>query len=182
MSPPAISPEERRARQQEYIAVGRVVRPHGVRGVLLVEAISELIHRLEPSSQIFLGEYKRVAEVEYLRPHKDRFLLALDSLEDRDQAEEWRGSELFLRTADSESLPEGIYYHWQIIGLEVETEEGEAMGVIQKILETGANDVYVVEQSGRKELLLPAIDEVIREVDLDGGRMVVRLLPGLRTD
>lgn len=171
-----------RARQQEHIAVGRVVRPHGVRGVLLVEAISEMIHALEPSTQLFLGEEKAPAQVEYLRTHQDRYLLAIEGCQDRKQAEAWRGQEIYLAAGEAAPLPEDTYYHWQILGLAVVSEQGEPLGEIVKILETGANDVYVVEDPEGGELLLPAIESVVREVDLEQGVVRVHLLPGLRSN
>ncbi len=127
-----------------------------------------------------MGEDKRAGRVEFLKPHKDRYLLAIEGLTSRERAEEWRGQEVFLRGGDTEALPEDTYYHWQILGLQVVSERGEALGVLEKVLETGANDVYVVTGPGGEELLLPAIEEVVREVDLEAGRMVVHLLEGLR--
>jgi 16S rRNA processing protein RimM len=87
-----------------------------------------------------------------------------------------------VRLGDLGPLPDGVYYHWEIIGLRVETEEGESLGSLGQILSTGANDVYVVRTPDGSELLLPAIAEVIRKVDLESGRMMVHLLPGLRQE
>lgn len=175
--PPQSEPE--RARPAEHVAVGRVVRPHGVRGTLLVEPISEMIHSLEQGTEIYLEGSDQATRVVYLRAHKDRYLLQVADCNDRDEAEEWRGSEVLLAGERLEDLPEGTYYHWQIIGLDVVTESGERLGQIARILETGANDVYVVEREGEKELLLPAIDSVVLEVDLAQEQIVVRLMPGL---
>lgn len=177
--PPHSEPE--RARPAEYVAVGRVVRPHGVRGTLLVEPISDLIHSLEPGTEVHLAREERPTRVVYLKAHKDRYLLQVADCNDRDEAEQWRGAEVLLAGDRTEELPEGTYYHWQIIGLQVVTESGEALGTVSRILETGANDVYVVEREGEKELLLPAIDSVLQEIDLAQERIVVRLLPGLRS-
>ncbi len=176
--PPQSEPE--RARTAEYIAVGRVVRPHGVRGTLLVEPISEMIHSLEPGAEVYLQGADGPKRVQYLRAHRDRYLLAIESCIDRDQAEQFRGAEVRLRGDLAQELPEGEFYHWQILGLEVVTEDGEHLGQISRILETGANDVYVVEKPGEKELLIPAIDAVILDVDLAQERLTVRLIPGLR--
>lgn len=174
------SKQTARARPQEYIAVGRVVRPHGVRGALLVEAISEMIHSLQPSSRMFLGPEKTPETVRYLRSHQDRYLLAVEGCADRETAESWRGREVYVATGEAAPLPDGTYYHWQILGLQVVSEDGEDIGEIVKILETGANDVYVVQDPEGDEVLLPAIESVIRGVDLERGEMVVHLLPGLR--
>lgn len=172
---------ESRARQpDEFVAVGRVVRPHGVRGILLVTAISPLLDSLREGSTVWLGGGQFQSKVSYIRPHRQRYLLALEGLTDREQAEVWREAEVSIGTDAGAELPEGSYFYWQVIGLEVETESGESLGEIASIIETGANDVYVVRDDTGTELLLPAIGEVVRNVDLERGVMIVRLLDGLR--
>ncbi len=170
---------ERAAQSPEYLAVGRVLRPHGVRGALLVEAISEAIYTLAPGQVVFLGEDFESAAVASLRAHRQQFLLALEGCRDRNQAERWRNAEVRIRLSESPPLPAGVYYHWQIVGLEVESDQGEPLGSVIRILETGANDVYIVKDQAGRELLLPAIEQVVKEVNLEEGRMIVQLLPGL---
>ncbi len=182
MSPANSSGNSTRAQQQEYVAVGRVARPHGVRGNLLVEPISDLIQSLEAGSTVFLGPDKESAEIVFLKPHRNRYLMSLDICQSREEAETRRQQELYLSTAQGTELPPGTYYHWQIVGLRVETEGGEELGVVERILVTGANDVYLIKDADEEELLLPAIEEVILEVDLEAERMVVKLLPGLRPE
>ncbi len=162
-----------------HLAVGRVLRPHGIRGALLVQANSQLIHSLQAGTKVFLGSDLEAATVDALRPHRQRFLLFLVGCRDRDEAERWRGQLIYLSTADAQPLPPGVYYQWQILGLRVETENGEILGTIEEIIETGANDVYVVRDQSGKELLIPAIEHVVAEVDLEAGQMLVRLPPGL---
>ncbi len=164
----------------EYLAVGRVIRPHGVRGMLLVDAFTEVIHSVRPSSEILLGPDKVPVVVRSFRPHRARFLLSIEGCEDRETANAWRGQDIFLRLDDAEPLPEGVYYHWQILGLAVITEDGEALGKVDQILETGANDVYVVRDDAGNELLIPAIESAIVHTDLKDGQIIVRLIPGLR--
>ena len=166
----------------EFLAVGRVVRPHGVRGQLLVEGFSEQISLIIPSATIFLGSDYKPAVVGAFRPHKSRFLLLIEGCEDRETAEQWRGEVVQIRYEDVEPLPEHVYYHWQILGLQVFTSEGEYLGTVNQILETGANDVYLIQDEQGAELLLPAIESVIINVDPEYCRMVVNLLPGLRSD
>lgn len=176
-------PENLRARRPgEFVAVGRVIRPHGVRGTLLVSAISPMLESLREGSRVWLGDGELESRVTYLRPHRARYLLALEELSDRDQAETWRDKDVSVALDQAAELPAGSYFYWQIVGLEVVTEQGEVLGEIKSIIETGANDVYVVQDSDGRELLLPAIAAVIREVDLEGGLITVRLLPGLRPD
>jgi 16S rRNA processing protein RimM len=172
--------EEEHARQPpEYLAVGRVVRPHGVRGALMVESGSDLFPSIHPGTTVLLGDTHISAVVSENRPYRSGYLLFLEGFETRNQAESLRGKEIYLRFEETEPLPDGVYYQWQILGLEARTETGEVLGVVDQILETGANDVYLLRHPSDGEILLPAIPDVIREVDLDRGRIIVRLLPGL---
>ena len=164
----------------EHLVVGRVIRPHGVRGMLLVDAFSEIIHSIRPSNQILMGPNKVPVVVRSFRPHQARFLLSIEGCEDRWAADSYRGQEICLRLDDAEPLPEGVYYHWQILGLSVITEEGEDLGKVDQILETGANDVYLVRDEAGDDLLIPAIKSVILRTNLRDGQIVVRLIPGLR--
>lgn len=173
--------EESRARQPDkFVAVGRVVRPHGVRGVLLVTAISPLLDSLREGSTVWLGDRELHSTVSYIRPHRQRYLLALDNLTDREQAEAWREAEISVAMDAQTNLPEGSYFYWQVLGLQVKTEKGESLGQVASIIETGANDVYVVRDEAGSEILLPAIAEVVQEVDLQTGVITVHLIPGLR--
>jgi 16S rRNA processing protein RimM len=166
----------------EFLAVGRVVRPHGVRGQLLVEGFSEQISLIIPLATVFLGSDYRPSVVCSFRPHQNRFLLLLEGCEDRETAELWRGEVIHIRYEDVKPLPEHVYYHWQVLGLRVFTTDGECLGTVNQILETGANDVYMIHDEHGAELLLPAIESVIMNVDLENCRMVVNLIHGLRSD
>lgn len=175
--------ESEHARQPpEYLAVGRVVRPHGIRGALKVASGSDLWPSITPASKVYIGEARTEAIVVENRPYKSGYLLILEGYDDRNQAESLRGEEVYLRFEEAEPLPEGVYYQWQIIGLDVETEQGRPLGVVESILETGANDVYIVRSPTGGEILLPAVEHVICSVDIELGRLIVRLLPGLANE
>ncbi len=175
-APPQGSPEA--WGEPRFLAVGRVVRPHGLRGELLMQVLTDFPDRLQSVDTVFLGETHRPHKVESARRHGQDMLLNLAEIDGREAAEAVRGQWVSIQLADAADLPPGRYYYYQIEGLNVFTEEGEALGRVVEILETGANDVYVV-RSDEREILLPAIDTVIREIDLEGGRMVVHLLEGL---
>jgi 16S rRNA processing protein RimM len=179
MNPDHPSTNKSARQPPEYLAVGRVVRPHGVRGGLKVSSNSELIYKLEPSVNIYLGAKKDPATVKTLRRHRKEFLMFIEGCTNRETAEKWRGATIYIRFASLAPLPEGEFFHWQIVGLHVITTAGEELGTIEEIMETGANDVYLVRDSTGKEILLPAIESVIQNVDLENERIVVRLIPGL---
>jgi 16S rRNA processing protein RimM len=128
---------------------------------------------------IFLGKRRRQERLRSIQRHGDHVRIHIEGCDDRAQAEAYRGDEVQVRLGDAPPLPEGRYYHWQILGLRVVSEQGETVGRIRQILETGANDVYVVDLDGGDEILLPAITSVVHSVDLEQGVMNVRLLPGL---
>jgi 16S rRNA processing protein RimM len=161
-----------------FLAVARVRRPFGVKGELLLEILTDFPERLAQTERLYLGEEKRPLEVESLRRHGEDMLLRLKEISDRDGAEGLRGAVLQLRIDDLPPLPDGTYYFHQIEDLEVFTEQGERLGRVKEILKTGANDVYVV-RGERGEILLPAIPQVVREVRLEEGKMVVRMMEGL---
>jgi len=163
----------------EFLAVGRIVRPHGVRGNLLVAAESEVIRSITQGTQIFLGPNHNAFTVRQFSSHRDRYLLSLEKLNSRTEAESFRGTLLYLRFESTSPLPEGEYYFWQLLGLDVISDENERLGKLEEIIQTGANDVYLVRSDTGEEILLPAIEAVIKDIDLDKKLMLVHLLPGL---
>jgi 16S rRNA processing protein RimM len=150
-----------------------------VRGALLVDPYSEVFASLQAGAEVLMGKRHASAVIQDCHAHGRHFLLYLEGCPDRDAAERWREGEVFVRIEQAAPLPEGTYYRWQILDLSVQTEDGEPLGKVAEILETGANDVYVVRNTKGSELLLPAIVDVVRRIDLAAGVMVVRLMAGL---
>ena len=165
--------------EPDHLVVGRIVRPHGIRGELIVEPYSETIRSLEAGSVVFIKSPENPYTILALRNHRNRLILRIEGCEDREAAERFRGAELQIPTPDAEPLPEGVYYRWQILGLTVKEDTGRLLGTVAEILETGANDVYIVRGDDTRELLLPAIKDVILEVDLERGQILVQLPDGL---
>lgn len=169
--------------ESSYIVVGRVRRPHGIKGELRVEILTDYPERLERHDHFYLA-YPNTPDVverypvQGLRPHQDVMLVKLKGCDDRDTAEELRGMLVQIPFEDAVSLEEGEYYYFQLIGVDVETETGEWLGRVTDVLEAGAHDVYVV-RGPRGEVLLPAIEDVVLELDLEADEMVVHLLPGM---
>ena len=161
----------------ESLAVGRIVRPHGVRGAMLLEPYSELASAVAPGSRVQLGPEQVAATVVACRKHGARYLLELKGHTSHASAEHWREAEVRIPADKAPALPPDSYFHWQLLGLSVVTEDGTLLGQLAEILTTGANDVYLVR--GEREILLPATSEVIRQVDAASGRLIVHLLPGL---
>jgi 16S rRNA processing protein RimM len=164
------------------VPIGIVVKTHGVRGAVKVQPYGETLGDLEPGEKVFCvasgGEVEREFTLVSLRAQNRAWIGEFSEITDMDRARELAGKEIFIPRERLPLLPEGEYYRFQLIGLTVETKEGVMVGTLRDIFETGGNDVYVVDLGG-KELLVPAIEDVICEIDLEGNRMVVDLPEGL---
>ena len=169
---------------RRWVAVGKIGRPHGTHGAVRISASGETLGTRAPGDQLFLrlptGEVRTLVLVE-LKWHRRMWLGHFAGVDTREMAEELGGKELFLPEDMLPQLEEGEYYHYQLIGLEVETTDGASLGVLRKVIPTGSNDVYVVVKDDR-EVLIPAIEDVIRRIDLKTGRMQVTLPEGLIDD
>jgi 16S rRNA processing protein RimM len=161
-----------------FLDVGRVIGPFGLAGEVRVFPLTDFPDRFGDLKAVRVGERLRPYGVEAARQARGEILLKLSGVDDATAAESLRGELLRVPLSDAVLPPEDQYYWHQIIDLEVVTIDGEALGRVVEILRTGANDVYIV-RGPRGDLLLPAIEDVIREVDLAAGRLVVELLPGL---
>jgi 16S rRNA processing protein RimM len=169
------------ARQSEpgYLAVGRIVRPWGVRGELKVEILTEDPARFERLETVYVGLQFVPYRLERSRLHHRAVLLKLVGCDDRNAAEALRGSLVQVAIEDALPLEEGEYWIYQILGLEVYTLEGELLGVVKEVLETGANDVFAVRGRRGREILVPALKDVVLDIDLVAGRLLVELPEGL---
>jgi 16S rRNA processing protein RimM len=164
--------------------IGRVVKPHGIKGKMKVEYFGENLHRFSFYREVFIeAEKGRPAPYEVLEaiPQPPRLILQLKGIEKIEEVELLIGKEIFIKKEAFPALEEREYYWMDILGMKVETEEGKRIGRVKEIFPTGANDVYVVEGK-RREILLPATEEVIQSVDLKGGVMKVIRLEGLWED
>jgi len=162
-----------------YLAVGLLRKPHGLRGDILLTVTTDFPERLRPGTFLFFGDDKLKIKITRRRPHNDGLILGFEGIATPEQAAKYTGKTAFVSAEDRPPLPDGEYYHHQIIGLNVFDEMGQGLGVVSEILETGANDVYVVTAAGGREILIPALKEVLLEINLEQKSMKVHLLPGL---
>ncbi len=164
------------------MAVGRISRPHGVNGEVRVELLTDVPERFEWLDIIYLGEANpRPVGIESVRYHQGIVLLKLAGYPTRTEAETLRGQLLQVPESEAVPLAEGEYFLYQLVGLQVFTEEGEPIGRLSEVLETGANNVFVIDGS-HKQYLIPDIPDVVREIDLEAGRLVIFPMPGLIED
>ncbi len=163
------------------MTVGTVVAPHGVSGEVRVLPATDFPERFRERRRLYLdGPAPRWERVEGARFHGKLVILKLAGCNDRDAAEALRGYRVQVAAGEIPPLPEGEYYHFQLLGLDVESADGTPLGRLEAVYATGANDVYAVRPpGGGKEILIPALRSVVVAVDLEAGRMVVALPPGL---
>jgi 16S rRNA processing protein RimM len=169
--------------QKSYIAVGQVVGPHGIRGEVKVEPLTDFPERFRKGAVVYLGSATDAqdvvpAEITAARPHQGRWLVLFAQIKDRNAAEALRDRYLLIPEADAMPLGEHENYAHDLIGLEVVTNDGEVLGRLAEILFTPANDVYIV-RGPRGEVLIPATRDVVLSVDLPSHRMTVALPEGL---
>jgi 16S rRNA processing protein RimM len=168
----------------KYLLLGEVLRPHGIRGELRMRILTDHPERIAQLEQVYLGRDPNSADVtpyrvEHMRMHQDYGLLKLAGIDDRDQADMLRQLFVMIDLDHAVPLEEGEFYLYQLIGVNVQTADGQALGTITEVLETGANDVYVVNGSEYGEILIPVLDETIVSTDIAAGVVVVKLPDGL---
>ncbi len=167
------------AGEPAFLVVGKLRHPHGVRGEILMDVITDFPERLQPGVVIYVGENQRPLRIRSRRPHRQALLLSFDEYSTPESVGELRNELVFVPTHDRPELPEGEYYHHQLLGLQVISDDGQDLGKVIEIMDTPANDIYVVRSPTGQERLLPAIEDVVQEIDLHKGEMRVHLLPGL---
>ena len=166
---------------EEMLRVGVIPTTHGVRGEVKVYPTTDDAERFLELEEIWLdtGKERLPLKIQNVKFFKNMVILKFEGYDDINAVQAWRQKDLLVTREQAVELQEDEYFIGDLIGLHVEDEEGNALGVLRDVLETGANDVYLVSRPGEKDLMLPAIKDCIREVDLESGIMRVRVLPGL---
>ena len=168
---------------EQYFEIGKITGTHGIRGTMRVFPTTEDPSRFERLKEIIveIRGKRETFHIQKVAFHKQFVLLTVKEITDINVAELYKNGRILIPDAMAIPLGEDEYYNRDLYGLKVVTEEGEELGEITEIFPTGSNDVYVVKKDGKgKELLLPAIKDCIKNVDLANGVMTVKLLEGLR--
>jgi 16S rRNA processing protein RimM len=161
----------------EYVTIGQILAPWGIKGKLKVEVITDFRQqRFNPSSKVYIN--RQPMTIESAEWHKGKAIIKLSSIDSIEEAQKLRGQPIEIHHSQLQPLPEGQYYHFQLIGLEIQTTQGELLGNITEILTAKSNDIYVVS-SDRGEILIPAIDDVVKSIDLNKGRVIIEPIDGL---
>lgn len=168
----------------DYLLIGEILRPHGVIGELRTRVLTQHPEHLQELDSVYLAENPESPKVtqyavEKVRMHQGYALFKFKGINDRDAADKLRQLFVMVAMQDAVPLEEGEFYLYQLIGLNVQTDDGQTLGKLTEVLETGANDVYIVESPRYGEVLIPATDETILETNIEAGFITVKLPDGL---
>ena len=160
----------------DFMTIGRILAPWGTRGKLKVKVITDFPQRFALSSTVYIN--RQPMTIDSTEWHKGEVIIKLSAVGSIEAARHLRGQPVEIHHSQLYSLPEGQYYHSQLIGLEVWTTQGELLGNITAVLTAKSNDNYVVK-GNEGEILIPAIEDVVKSIDLNKGRIVIEAIPGL---
>jgi 16S rRNA processing protein RimM len=165
----------------ELLLVGQIVAAFGIRGQVKMKAYTANVEHLRRRIRtLYIGPERRGYGLKNVIEHKPGLLiLTLDGVTSREQAEDLRRAEVAILEREAAPLEAGEYFIHQLYGLDVVTEQGQPIGKVREVLETGANDVLIVSRPGQPDGLIPMIHDVVQELDIEGKRVVVRLIEGL---
>ena len=163
------------------LRVGVITRTHGIRGEVKVYPTTDSPLRFNEIEEVMLknGPRKERLRIQEARYFKNLVILKFKGIDNINDIEKYKGAELYVDREHGDKLEEGEYYIADILGMKVYTEEGELLGEVRDVIETGANDVYAVKREGKKDLLIPAIKSCVLSIDVENEKMTVRLLDGL---
>jgi len=162
-----------------YLAIGFLRRPHGVSGEIIMDLHTDFPERIKAGRKVYVGEKYETLIIDSARAHGNGMLIRLNGCDTPETAGRFRNQWVYVKSTEVPALPAGKVYKHELIGLTVTTDSGETLGVLNEILETGANDVYVVKNESGAEILLPAIPDVILGIDMGGRVIRVHLMDGL---
>ena len=162
-----------------YLLIGILQKTHGIKGEIAMRVITQFPERIRTGKSVFLGEDHEEYKIVSVRWKNTLMLLRFAGFDTPEATARLTNLEVFTRTRGLPKLPEGQFYHHQLLGLKV-WEADEYLAELVDIMETGANDVYVVGSEDAQELLIPAIPDVIKEINIEAGTIQVELLEGLR--
>ena len=167
--------------KKDFVLIGKIVGAHGVRGTIRIQSYAESLDIFEPGTSLLVvspGDIETRCKISRIQPHSRGALLTFREISGRDQAKALIGSELYVETVRFPKLENGAYYWFELIGLNVYTSDDRYLGRLESIIETGANDVYVVKKNNL-EILIPALKSVVKSIDIAQKIMRVELPDGL---
>lgn len=165
----------------DFLEIGQIVNSYGIKGFFKVVPFTDDITRFDDLTYVYIEKNKKLEkkEIEEVKYHKNLVLLKIKGIDDINDTEQFKNCYLKIDRKDAVKLPEDTYFITDLMGIEVYSDKGEFLGNIVDIFPTGSNDVYVVKDELGKQIFLPAIGEVIKDVNVEARKMIVKLIPGL---
>ena len=166
---------------QKRLEVGQIVNTFGIKGEVKVTPFTNDMKRFDDLKKVYVTSRKdsKLYKVENVRFHKNMVLLKLENINNPEDAEMLKNAYLEIDREDAIPLEEGTYFIADLIGLEVYSDEGNLLGKVEDIYNTGSNDIYVVKDELGKQILLAGIKDVIKDVQIENAKIIVHLIPGL---
>lgn len=167
--------------KQEYFELGQIVNHFGIKGMVKVNPFTDDISQFETLEFILVEKAGNLLkmQIEETKYSKNQVLLKLKGIETVEEAEKYRGCYIKIARKDAKKLPKDTYFIADLIGLQVYTDENVLLGKVEDIYNAGANDIYVVKSEYGKQILLPGISEVLKQIDLEQEKIIVHLIKGL---
>jgi len=162
-----------------YLTVGFLRRPHGLQGEIIMDLHTDFPERMKRGRKLFVGDKHQPITLTNVRPHQAGLLVKFKGIETSEDVGHLRNQWVYIKAKDAQPLPEGQIYQHELFGFRVVDENDNFLGELVEIIETGANDVYIIKDDSGKEILLPAISSVILDLDPVRRLMHVHLLEGL---
>ncbi|MEA3326628.1 MAG: ribosome maturation factor RimM [Chloroflexota bacterium] len=156
-----------------FLILGKLRRAHGTLGEIPLELHTKMLELLSAGNIVYIGENHKPYTIEKTRWKQPFLLIKFEEISDRTAASQLTNQLLYIKTTQLEPLPIGEFYYHELIGLNVLEDDGRFLGVLEEILETGANDVYLIRNSTGKETLIPATKDMVQNIDLKKGKMIV---------
>lgn len=167
--------------ENNLLEIGKIVNTHGLRGDVKVAVWMDYPEDFETLDTVYLKTKKEYIKltVQHVKYQKNNIIVKFKEYNNINDIEMYKNYVLYADRDELEELPEGVHYIVDLIGLDVVDEDGVKIGVLADVFNTGANDIYDVKRQGKKNLLLPVIDDVVKDIDIEGGKITVHVMEGL---
>lgn len=167
--------------KQEYFEVGQIVNTFGIKGFVKIIPFTDDMERFEELRSVLVVKQKQLIEmeIEEVKYHKNLVLVKFKGIEDINMAEKYKGCYIKIKREDARKLPKDTYFIADLIGISVYDDAGNLLGKVDDIFNNKSHDIYVIKDDLGKQILLPSTREVIKDVDVDNGKIIVHLIDGL---
>lgn len=167
--------------KQEYFEIGQIVNTFGIKGFVKIVPFTDDLERFEELESVFVVKQKQLIEmqIEEVKYHKNLVLVKFKGIEDINMAEKYKGCYIKIKRENARKLPKDTYFIADLIGMDVYDEDGNLLGKVDDIFNNKSHDVYVIKDDLGKQILLPSTKEVIKDVDVEKGKIIVHLIDGL---